>query len=113
MDKTTRYRRLIKSLLTKYAELVSRQPDLKVEPRLIFDEERDEYLWLQTGWSNNHRVHGATIHIKLKDGKIWIEQDWTEDGIATDLLKAGVPNSDIVLAFYDPEVRSMSEFAVN
>ena len=113
MDKTTKYRQLIKSILSKYAEIVSRQPDLTIKPRLIFDEKRDEYLWLQTGRSNNHRVHGATLHIRLQDGKIWIEQDWTEDGIATDLLKAGVPNNDIVLAFYDPDIRSMSEFAVN
>ena len=93
--------------------MVSRQPDLKIKPRLIFDEKRDEYLWIQTGKSNNHRVHGATLHIRLKNGKIWIEQDWTEDGVATDLLKADVPYTDIVLAFYDPEIRSMSEFAVN
>jgi hypothetical protein len=113
MDKTTKYRQLIKSLLAKYVELVLRHPDPKIEPHLIFDEERDEYIWLQTGWSNDRRVHGATLHLRLKNGKIWIEQDWTEDGIASDLLKAGVPNNDIVLAFYDPEIRSMSEFAVN
>jgi hypothetical protein len=112
MDKTAEYRQLIKSILTKYAGLVSKQPELGVESHLIFDEERDEYLWMQTGWSNQHRTHGVTLHIRLRNGKIWIEQDWTEDGIATDLLKAGVPNEDIVLAFYDPEIRSMTEFAI-
>ena len=113
IDKTTKYRQLIKSILSKYAEMVSRQPDLKIKPRVIFDEKRDEYLWLQTGKSNNHLIHGAMLHIRLQDDKIWIEQDWTEDGVATDLLKAGVPNADIVLAFYDSEIRSMSEFAVS
>jgi hypothetical protein len=113
MDKTTKYQKLIKNLLTKYEELATRHPDPNVEPHLIFDEKRDEYLWLQIGWSNDRRVHGATLHLRLKNGKIWIEQDWTEDGIATDLLRAGVPNDDIVLAFHLPELRSMSEFAVN
>ena len=112
MDKTTQYRQLIKGILTKYAGLISKQSDLGVESHLVFDEERDEYLWMQTGWSNQQRTHGVTLHIRLHNGKIWIEQDWTEDGIATDLLKAGVPKDDIVLAFYEPETRSMTEFAV-
>jgi hypothetical protein len=35
----------------------------------------------------------------LIDNKIWIQQDETEDGIASDLLEAGVPKEDIVLGF--------------
>ena len=112
MDKTAHYRQIIKDLLTKYAGQLSQQPENGIATRLIFDEARDEYLWLQTGWSRQHRVHGVTVHIGIRDHKIWIEQDWTEDGIATDLLNAGVPNEDIVLAFYDPETRSLTEFAV-
>lgn len=112
MDKTAKYRQLIKDILIQYAGLVSKHPDLGVESHLIFDDDRDEYLWVQTGWSSQHRVHGVTLHIRLHHGKIWVEQDWTEDGIATDLIKAGVPNEDIVLAFYEPETRSMTEFAI-
>ncbi len=47
----------------------------------------------------------------LKDGKIWIEEDRTEDGIATDLLQAGVSCEDIVLAFHPPRLRQFTEFA--
>ncbi len=43
---------------------------------------------------------------------IWIEQDWTENGIATELLKAGVSNEEIVLGFRHPKKRPMTEFAV-
>jgi len=42
----------------------------------------------------------------------WIEQDWTEKGIATELLESGVPNEDIVLGFRHPERRPLTEFAV-
>jgi len=112
MDKTAHYRELIKGLLSKYAEWVSRRPQLGMETRLIFDDERDEYLWLQIGWPPQNRVYGTTLHVRLQNGKIWIEQDWTEDGIATELVEAGVPKSDIVLAFHEPEVRAMTEFAV-
>ncbi|MEZ4707425.1 MAG: element excision factor XisI family protein [Caldilineaceae bacterium] len=42
----------------------------------------------------------------------YIEIDWTEEGIATELLAAGVPNADIVLVFHHPIVRPYTEFAV-
>lgn len=77
-----------------------------------FDEEHDQYLWLQVGWLHSHRVHSITLHLRLHDGKIWIEQDWTENGIATELLKAGVSNDEIVLGFRHPKKRPLTEFAV-
>lgn len=111
MDKRAHYRDLIKQILTDYAELLAKQPEPGIETLLSFDEVRDQYLWLQTGWSKKHRVYGITLHVRLQNGKIWIEQDWTEDGIATDLLNAGVPREDIVLGFCEPELRAETEFA--
>lgn len=111
MDKLTTYRNLIKQLLTRYAELVNRQPIPGVETSCVFDEEHDQYLLLTVGWSQNRRVRNTTLYIRLRDGKFWIEEDWTEDGIATDLLRAGVPRSDIVLAFQPPDTRLLTEFA--
>ncbi len=73
---------------------------------------KNESTISDTGWSQHRRVYRVTLHIRLHNGKIWIEQDWTEDGIATELLAAGVPKEAIVLAFYQPEVRSMTEFAI-
>ncbi len=112
MDKITQYRQLIKSLLTKHAELVGSQSTPPMETILSLDEEHDQYIWLQMGWQKYHRVHGVTLHLRLHNDKIWIEQDWTENGIATDLLKAGVANEDIVLGFRHPERRIDSQFAV-
>jgi hypothetical protein len=48
----------------------------------------------------------------LQNGKIWIENDWTEEGLVTGLLECGVPPEDVVLAFHPPEMRSHTEFAV-
>jgi hypothetical protein len=36
----------------------------------------------------------------------------TEEGLATDLLAAGVPNEHIVLGFHYPTMRPFTEFAV-
>ena len=45
------------------------------------------------------------FHVRLKDGKVWIEQDWTEHGVARELLEAGVPPEAIELSFQPPEMR--------
>jgi len=47
-----------------------------------------------------------------KAGKIWIERDGTEEGVAEEFIRAGGPREDIVLAFYRPERRRITEFAV-
>lgn len=111
MDKIAQYRNAIKALLNQHHELVSQQPQPGVDSLLAFDDEHDQYLWLQSGWTKRHRVHGITLHVRLHNGKIWVEEDWTEDGIATELVNAGVPREDIVLGFCVPQDRDMTDFA--
>ena len=36
----------------------------------------------------------------------------TEEGLANQLVKAGVPREDIVLAFQHPSTRKLTDFAV-
>lgn len=48
----------------------------------------------------------------MQDGKIWIERDGAEDGVAEEFMWTGVPLEDIVLAFYRPERRRITEFVV-
>jgi hypothetical protein len=112
MDKLTHYRKLIRDLLSQYVELVNRHPREGVETILIVDENQEHYIWMNLGWSNQGRVKGITVHVRLRDGKFWIEEDWTEVGIANELVRAGVPKKDIVLAFHEPEVRPYTDFAV-
>ena len=40
------------------------------------------------------------------------KRDGTEIGVANELVEAGVPKTDIVLAFYAPYRRPYTEFAV-
>lgn len=109
MDKVDTYRMEIKRLLQAYAAIVRGQPTPEVETLLAFDETHDQYLWLQAGWAEARRVYGVTVHVRIVDGKIRIEQDWTEDGITTDLLQAGIPPEDIVLAFHEPLPEAVPE----
>jgi hypothetical protein len=112
MDKLTNYRNLIKRLLSELEALCNRQPRSGLDTVCIFDDVRDHYLLVNVGWSGKRHHFGATLYLRLRNGKIWIEEDWTEYGIATDLLAAGVPKEDIVLAFHHPDMRPLTEFAV-
>jgi hypothetical protein len=112
MDRMKEYRELVKRLLGEYAELSEQQSEPGVETVLILDDEHGNYLWMRLGWAKERRVFDITLYVRVCEGKIWIEQDWTEEGIATDLLNAGVPNQDIVLAFHPPDMRAYTEFAV-
>jgi hypothetical protein len=113
MEKLTELRNLIERVLKEYERLYNLQPRPGVESFVIFDEERGNYLLVCLGWAQNRRVRRTAIFVRLRNGKIWIEEDWTEEGIATELVRAGVPREDIVLAFHSRDTRPMTEFAVS
>ena len=110
MEKLELYRSCIKALLSEYAKLS--KSDDEAETELIFDTERDHYQVVNTGWKNRKPVYGCVLHLDIKGEKIWIHHDGTEIGIANELLKLGVPSSDIVLAFHEPLARQYTGFAV-
>jgi hypothetical protein len=68
----------------------------------------DDYL----GWQERTRIYDYIVHVDIKDGKIWIQRDGTEIGIANELVRAGVPKHDIVLGFKAPYKRPFTGFAV-
>lgn len=112
MDRVETYRTILKDLLKHQAEVMRQGPQAEIETELTFDEERDHYLLLRLGWTPEGRLFVPTLYARLHDGKIWIENDWTEEGLATGLLERGVPPEDVVLAFHPPEMRAHTEFAV-
>lgn len=69
---------------------------------MIFDAEHDHYLLITVGWHEKDRRYGCLLHVDIKDEKIWIQQDGTEEGIANTLVELGVPKQDIILAFHAP-----------
>ncbi|MEM9542036.1 MAG: XisI protein [Cyanobacteria bacterium P01_E01_bin.42] len=116
MDTLSTYRELIQNIIISHTE-VPYEDDVALET--IFDRQQDRYLLMLVGREKiNHRstatkrVHGCLIHVDIIDGKIWIQRDGTEEGVASELLNAGVPKDKIVLAFYDPEIRKEMGFAV-
>jgi hypothetical protein len=52
------------------------------------------------------------LHIDIINHKLWIQHDGTEEGVAVDLVAAGIPKEQIVLAFRTLEQRKHTDFAV-
>lgn len=109
MDRLEHYRTLIEKVLTARVNDLTDFPDLR--DKTIFDRRTDSYLLLRQGWDKSRHVHAIIVHLEIFNGKIWVQEDWTEHGIAADLEDAGVQKSDIVLGFQPPQVRPFTEYA--
>lgn len=105
MDKVAAVRRV----LSEYTEIPYAYGDLTCQA--VFDDEAGSYLLVTLGWDGPRRVHGVLVHIDIIDGKVWIQRDGTEEGIAYALEKDGIAKSHIVLGFQPPEVRPHTEYA--
>jgi XisI protein len=110
VDDLDTYRRLIETILEEHTRIPYAYGDIQQE--VVFDRIRDRYLVMNVGWDQGKRVHGSLIHVDIIAGKIWVQRDGTEDGIAAQLLEAGIPKDRIVLGFRAPEVRRDTGFAV-
>jgi hypothetical protein len=111
MEKIECYRQIIQDVLTPIANIPHSNPAIVHEA--VFDPVNDRYLIMSVGWKKpTSRLHFCLVHIDIRDGKFWIQYDGTEDGVAYDLEEAGVPKSDIVLAFHSEGVRPYTGYAV-
>ena len=109
MDTLETFRQTIESVLEEYTRIPYAYGDIRTEA--VFDRNRDRYLLVNVGWDDGKRVHGNLVHIDIIDGKIWIQRDGTEEGVATDLLAEGIAKDQIVLGFRSPALRRHSDFA--
>lgn len=108
MDKTLKYRDFARQILAAHAG--PPEPG-DVETQLITDDIGGHYLLIYVGWRDSNRIRGCTLHLDVKDGRIWIQHDGTEEGVAGELVAMGVPKEDIVLGFRSPSRRKYTEFA--
>ena len=111
MDRLEDYRRIIRRILAEHLEYGPTETE--VETVGVSDETGGHYLLIEIGWQPPRRVYSVVFHLRLKDDKIWIEQDWTKPGLARELLNAGVPAEAIELGFQPPELRPYSELATS
>lgn len=110
MDTLKTYREIVEKVCYEYAALSYAHGDIQRE--VIIDREGDRYLLMAMGWDGAKRIHGCIFQIDIVNGKLWIQRDGIEHGIADDLERYGVPKEHIVLGFYAPDIRQHTEYAV-
>lgn len=111
MDKLIQYRQIVKDILNEYAAIPFSYGE--IQQQVFIDKEENNFFLFNVGWHNKKRVHGCVVHVEIINGKIWIQQDGIEEGVANDLVSAGIPKDEIVLAFHHKSVRPYTEFAVS
>jgi hypothetical protein len=109
MDPLDAWRDAIERILSEYAAVPYRYGDVRTE--VVFDRQRDRYLIVDAGWERGARVYGTIVHVDLCDGRVWVQYDGTERGVAPELVTAGIPKESIVLGFREPGLRKYTGFA--
>jgi hypothetical protein len=104
------YANIVETVLNVYTSIPYAHGDLTCEA--IFDRARGRFVLMTLGWDDDERVHHSLVHIDMVGDKVWIQTDNTEHGVAPELVEAGIPKSDIVLAFRPPELRKFTDYAV-
>ena len=110
MDSLNNSRKLVKQLLTEYAEIPVF--DSGIQNEIIFDLEKNRYMLINIGWFNEQRIHHCVIHIDIIDGQVWIQANNTDRLIAEELVAAGIPAESIVLGLQPPDVRPYTAYGV-
>ncbi len=109
MDSLDPWRDVLERILTAHAAIPYANSSARTVP--VFDRAHDRYLLVDVGWRGSERVHGTLVHVDIADGRVWIQYDGTEYGIANELVDAGVPRDRIVLGFQPPAIRPHTGFA--
>jgi hypothetical protein len=109
LEKLQTYRSLVKQLLEQYAAYKPSYGDIEIQT--VFDTEHDHYQVVAIGWHKKERIYGCSIHLDIKDEKIWIQINNTELDIGQDLVESGIPMEDIVVGFHPPYLRQHSGYA--
>lgn len=109
--KIKKYERLLQGFLTEYVAERTDRKDLGYQ--LILDNVRRHYQVILNGFDNHRFVHKILFHFEIKEtGKIWIWANETDIEIGILFRLQGVPITDIVLGFFPPHLRELSEYAV-
>lgn len=108
MDIQEEYKELVKQLILDYAKIKPAYGD--IEREVVFDEERGHYELMNVGWEGKKRIHYSVIHFDIKDGKIWLQHNATDQEVTEELVEGGIPREKIVLGFIPPQSRKFTKY---
>ena len=110
LAKKQTYRTIIQQLLAEYGTYKPAYGDIEIQT--IFDQDHDHYQVVAVGWNNKERIYGCSLHLDIKNEKIWIQVNNTELDIGQELVNRGIPKDDIVIGFQPPYLRQVSGYAM-
>jgi len=84
-----RYRAIVRQLIEEYARIKPSYGEVVTEA--IIDPVLDHYELMHVGWDGHRRIHGSVVHIDIKNGRVWLQYDGTNAGVADELIAAGIP----------------------
>lgn len=79
----------------------------------LVDATTSTFQLIIIGWEGDRRIFDVILHLRLHNGKVWVEHDGLPEGVTDQLLAAGVEQEEIVLAFMPPWKRPLTAFAVD
>jgi hypothetical protein len=112
MGNVTTYAAIVREILSRVAEHLKKIPKPGIETLLIEDPSQGIFSLNRVGWHAGNRLNNTVIFARVRDSKVWIEEDNTDLSFADELHRAGISVEDIVFAFQPPERRHLTEFSV-
>ncbi|MEO1258450.1 MAG: element excision factor XisI family protein [Bacteroidota bacterium] len=97
MDQIIKYWDVIKNELEKEAKYVYKnQPGLSNE--LLISENGKHLLLITSGWHNRRYNYILVYHFEMKEGRIWLLANNSDEDVIAKYSKFGIPTK----IFYDP-----------
>ncbi len=112
MDQHLVFKQAILSVFEAYADYLRGGRQSSVDYHTVADEKNDRYQLTAVGWEHNTRIFYVIFEADIIGGKIWIQADNTEDGLAALLEEKGIAKHDMVLAYFPDYHRKYTEYAV-
>lgn len=111
MDRTHELEQAVREVFQEKFAAIKSNDRFRIQ--LVIDEEKKRFLLMNEGWYGYRRVYGPIIDVSLRNNKIWIHEDRTEEGIPDELLAKGVEMHEIVLGWQPEYKREFTGFAVS
>ena len=96
------YRAIVEEIFDELAEVVrsqsSPQPD-GAETICVRDHDGGNYLIARYGWRDGRRVRAVSLFVRVRDARVFVEEDMTDWGVVDRLLENGVAAEHFVLAW--------------
>jgi hypothetical protein len=102
MASTGKYQAIVKGIFDELAQIIERQSSPRpdgAETICVKDHDGGNYLLVRYGWRDGQRVRAVSLFVRVREGKVRIEDDMTDWGVVDRLIAKGVDPEHIVLAF--------------